>query len=86
MKAINWKLFDGSSHCSEGLAYFARGNLKTFREFEEYFLPDMKEQAAEVHKMRGMGLVDMRRRAARAFCRHESGSITELYGERKGQV
>ena len=45
------------------------GEIKTFREFERYFLPHMKEQANEVRKMRGQGINKIRERARRAFRR-----------------
>ena len=83
---INWKLFEGSSHCAEGLAMFARGDLATFKAFEQYFMPHMKEQAAEVRKMKGLGLTKMRKAAARAFRRNEYCSIADAYGNPRGSV
>ena len=78
---INWTVFDESSHCVEGLAFFAVGHIKTFKEFERWFgPPGFTEQRAEVRKMKGRGLEKMRQAAARAFRRNERGSIIDLYG------
>jgi len=69
MEKINWTLFEGSSHCEEGLGFFVLGIIKTFDEFEKWFLPHMREQAAEVRKMKGRGIKKMRQSSARAFKR-----------------
>ena len=84
--SINWSLFAGSSHCAEGLAMFARGDLKTFAAFEQYFLPHMKEQATEVRKMRGKGIARVRAACARAFKRHEGQSVADAYGNAQGSI
>ena len=69
-KKINWQLFAGSTHCEEGLAMFALGLIKTFKDFEHWFYPYMKEQGIEVRKMRGQGGIEiMRQRASRAYKR-----------------
>ena len=80
MSGVNWTLFSGSSHCEEGLADFATGRIKTFKEFKKYFLPDMKEQAREVDKMTAYRLFKARKLAARAFKRITGLSITNAYG------
>jgi predicted small integral membrane protein len=53
--------------------------LKTFKQFENYFLPNMPEQANEVRKMKGMGIWKARKLAARAFKRFSGMNITEAY-------
>jgi hypothetical protein len=78
---INWKIFSGSSHCEEGLAEFAKGEIKTYKEFKQYFLPHMKDVAEEVDRMKNSktGIVKVRKLAARAFKRICGLSITEAY-------
>ena len=82
MIKINWKIFYGSSHCSEGLAFFSVGKIKTLKEFETWFSPYMPEQAREVRKMvkSKRSISDLRRQAGRAFHRFEGGTVRELYG------
>ena len=78
---INWQLFAGSSHCEEGLADFAMGNIKTYKEFRRFFLPGMKEVAEEVDKLKNskIGIKKAKKLAARAFRRINGMSITEAY-------
>jgi len=76
---INWKVFEGSSHCEEGLAYFAMGEINTFKAFEEWFFPHMTEQAQVVKSMKGKGLKKMRQEAARAFKRITGQTVTDAY-------
>lgn len=78
---INWQIFAGSSHCEGGLAYFAMGNIKTYKEFKQYFLPYMKDVAKEVDNIKKskIGINKVRKLAARAFRRICGISITEAY-------
>lgn len=76
---MNWDLFKGSSHCEEGLGLFAAKRLKNFVEFEQWFLPSMTEQAAEVRKMRKLGLKEARRRAGISFQSICWQNATEVY-------
>jgi hypothetical protein len=86
MRKINWKVFADSSHCAEGLAMFSRGDIATFREFEKYFLPHMQLQAEQVRKMKGLGLLKMRRACARAFRRFEWQSVAQAYNNSRGKI
>jgi hypothetical protein len=78
---INWNKFSGSSHCEEGLADFAMGNIKTYKAFKKYFLPHMKDVANEVDNMKKskIGIKKVRALAVRAFKRYTGLSITEAY-------
>lgn len=82
MKIIDWQKFSGSSHCEEGLALFATGEIKTYKEFEKYFLPYMEDVSNEVRKLKNskIGIEKARRLARRAFKRFSGQSITEAYG------
>jgi len=61
---IAWTTFLGSSHCEDGIAEFAAGNLN-FASWEKWHLPHMKEQAKYVRKIRHrVPLAVARKRAA----------------------
>ncbi len=81
MKKVNWKIFEGSSHCEEGLARFATGDIASYKEFKKYFLPMMRDCAREVDIIKGnYNLKQARIYAGRAFKRIYGVSITETYG------
>lgn len=62
---IDWSFFEGSSHCEEGVAEFATGGLKTFKDWSKWHLPHMKEQADYVKFLsKHLSLFVARRRAA----------------------
>jgi len=80
---VNWKKFQGSSHCEEGLGLFAAGRFKSYRAFEQYFLPHMKDMAAIVEQMKNSKtpVKNMRKNAAKAYKRITyGGSAHEDYG------
>jgi len=61
---INWKIFDGSSHCEEGVCLFGVGELN-YKQWIEWHLPHMKEQARYVAKIKNNVLLTTARKRAR---------------------
>lgn len=63
---INWSTFMGSSHCEEGIAEFADGEIKTYTEWYKWHFPWMPKQASYVHAIkRNLSIQEARRRAKR---------------------
>jgi len=63
---INWKIFEGNSHCKEGVCLFGRGQLSS-NQWLDWHLPYMKEQAAHVRQITiHIPLITARKRARRA--------------------
>ncbi len=74
---INWDMFEGSSHCEEGVALFATGEIRTFAEWVKWHQPYMPKQAAEVRRIRNarLGIKNIRGRCRRKALQWFQGPI-----------
>jgi hypothetical protein len=63
---INWKIFEGSSHCEEGVCLFGLGKLN-YNQWIKWHLPYMHEQAKYIRKIKNhVPLTTARKRARQA--------------------